>query len=127
MNCKERKYKKTIIKFHYERKIHSLESKIEWLEHELNYRLYRIDHEEEIANKNWEIVVSQRTQIAALLLALDDAIGISQHEELLEEYKQKVKYVSDFVSWIDSEPPMWRLLEWRRWKNSKPERIVKND
>lgn len=60
------------IQSHYERKIRSLESRIDFLEHE-------------------------------------------------------VKYISDFITWIDSEPPVWKLFAWVKWKKNKPERMCYND
>ena len=112
---------------HYERKIRSLESRIDFLEHELDFKQSIIDGNKKMLDKDFELMMMQRTKIESLLFALKDITGISQDEELLKKYEQKAKYVSDFVSWIDSMPPIWKLFAWLKWKKNKPERVCYND
>ena len=28
--------------------------------------------------------------------------------------------ISHFNKWLDSEPPLWRFIRWRKWKKSRP-------
>lgn len=127
MGRKKNKYEKMAIKHHYERKIDSLSSRITWLEHELDYKQEIIDINKKTLNKDFELAMAQREKIVALCLALENITGIPQDEELLEKYNQKVKYVSDFCAWIDSEPPVRNLFAWLKWKKNKPERENYND
>lgn len=71
--------------------------------------------------------MAQREKIVALCLALEDVTRIEQNEELLKKYYEKEKYVSCFLEWIDSEPPIWKLFAWLKWKKNKPEMGCYND
>lgn len=127
MNYKERKYQKMSVEYRHDRKIYSLKSRIDWLERELDYKQVLIDGNKKIINKDFELLMAQREKIVALCLALENITGIPQNEELLEKYNQKVKYVFNFCAWIDSEPPIWKLFAWLKWKKNKPERMCYND
>lgn len=127
MNYKERKYQKMSMKYRHDRKIYSLKSRIDWLERELDYKQSIIDGTKRRENRDFETIMMQREKIVSLCLALEDVTGIEQNEELLKKYYEKEKYVSCFLEWIDSEPPVWKLFAWVKWKKNKPERMCYND
>lgn len=32
----------------------------------------------------------------------------------------RLEYIAHFNKWLDSEPPRWRFIRWRKWINSRP-------
>ena len=47
---------------------------------------------------------------------------MSERQEKKRRYNQRLEYIAAFQKWLEKEPPMWRFLAWRRWRNSRPER-----
>lgn len=45
---------------------------------------------------------------------------MSERQEHLRRLNLKIKFASDFYSWLDSEPPMWKFFSWYRWRSSRP-------
>ena len=45
---------------------------------------------------------------------------MSEKREKRRRYNQRLEYIADFNKWLDAEPPIVRLISWRRWKNSRP-------
>ena len=43
-----------------------------------------------------------------------------ERQEKKRRYNQKLEWISNFEKWLASEPPIWKLFAWRRWKNSRP-------
>lgn len=35
-------------------------------------------------------------------------------------FEQKVFEIKAFESWLKTEPPLWRLIKWHRWKRNRP-------
>lgn len=49
---------------------------------------------------------------------------MSERQEKKRRYNQKLEWIAAFEKWLASEPPIWKLFSWRRWKKNKPERMV---
>ena len=49
---------------------------------------------------------------------------MSEKQEKKRRYNQKLEWIAAFEKWLENEPPIWKLFAWRRWKNSRPERVV---
>ena len=32
----------------------------------------------------------------------------------------RLEFIAHFNKWLDSEPPRWRFIRWRKWKKSRP-------
>lgn len=47
---------------------------------------------------------------------------MSARREHKRRYNQRLKYIARFEQWLALEPPMWRLLRWRRWKENRPKK-----
>lgn len=45
---------------------------------------------------------------------------MSERQEHKRRYNFRLQFIAEFIKWQDNEPPMWRLLKWRRWKAQRP-------
>ena len=45
---------------------------------------------------------------------------MSESREHKRRYNQRLEYIAHFQKWLQDEPPMYRVLKWRRWKRSRP-------
>lgn len=45
---------------------------------------------------------------------------MSESREHKRRYNQRLQYIAEFNKWMDSEPPMLRLISWVRWKKHRP-------
>lgn len=45
---------------------------------------------------------------------------MSESKEHKRRYNQRLEYIARFTMWLESEPPMWRVIAWRRWKRNRP-------
>lgn len=45
---------------------------------------------------------------------------MSERQEKKRRYNQRLQYIADFNKWLESEPPMIRIITWRRWKKRRP-------
>ena len=45
---------------------------------------------------------------------------MSEKREKKRRYNQRLEYIADFNKWLDTEPPIVRLISWHRWKKSRP-------
>lgn len=45
---------------------------------------------------------------------------MSERQEHKRRYNQRLEYIAHFGKWLESEPPMWRVFAWRRWKKARP-------
>ena len=45
---------------------------------------------------------------------------MSESREKKRRYTLRLEYISQFDSWLNSEPPMWMFWAWRKWKKRKP-------
>lgn len=45
---------------------------------------------------------------------------MSERQEKKRRYNQRLQYIADFTKWLESEPPMIRIITWRRWKKRRP-------
>ena len=45
---------------------------------------------------------------------------MSEKREKKLRYNQRLEYIADFNKWLDTEPPIVRLISWHRWKKSRP-------
>lgn len=50
---------------------------------------------------------------------------MSEKQEKKKRYNQRLEFIALFEKWLASEPPMWRFIKWRKWKNSRP--VLKED
>lgn len=45
---------------------------------------------------------------------------MSERQEKKRRYNLRLEYIAHFQKWLNREPPMWRVLAWRRWKRERP-------
>lgn len=45
---------------------------------------------------------------------------MSEKREKKRRYNEKMAFIKAFEAWLDKEPPMIRILKWRKWKKEKP-------
>lgn len=45
---------------------------------------------------------------------------MSESREHKRRYNQRLQYIADFSKWLESEPPMFRLISWAKWKKRRP-------
>ena len=45
---------------------------------------------------------------------------VNEKQEKKRRYNLRLEYIAHFNKWLDSEPPRWRFIRWRKWKNSRP-------
>lgn len=45
---------------------------------------------------------------------------MSERQEKKRRYNARLEYISQFNSWLDSEPPMILLIHWYLWKRRRP-------
>ena len=45
---------------------------------------------------------------------------MSEKREKRRRYNQRIEYIANFNKWLDTEPPIVRLISWHRWKKSRP-------
>lgn len=45
---------------------------------------------------------------------------MSESREHKRRYNQRLQYIAAFSKWLESEPPMIRLIAWARWKKQRP-------
>ena len=45
---------------------------------------------------------------------------MSEKQEKKRRYNQRLEYIADFNKWLDTEPPIVRLISWHRWKKLRP-------
>lgn len=45
---------------------------------------------------------------------------MSESKEHKKRYNQKLEYIAKFDKWLDSEPSMFNLIAWHKWKKQRP-------
>lgn len=45
---------------------------------------------------------------------------MSESREHKRRYNQRLQYIAEFNKWLESEPPMLRLISWAKWKKRRP-------
>lgn len=45
---------------------------------------------------------------------------MNEKQEKKRRYNLRLEYIAHFNKWLESEPPRWRFIRWRKWKNSRP-------
>ena len=45
---------------------------------------------------------------------------MNEKQEKKRRYNLRLEFIAHFNKWLDSEPPRWRFIRWRKWKNSRP-------
>lgn len=45
---------------------------------------------------------------------------MSEKREKRCRYNLRLDFIAQFYKWLDSEPPRWKLVSWRRWRDSRP-------
>ena len=45
---------------------------------------------------------------------------MSESREHKKRYNMRLQYIAEFDKWMESEPPMWRVFSWRKWKSQRP-------
>lgn len=45
---------------------------------------------------------------------------MSESREHKRRYNQRLEYIARFQTWIEREPPMWRVIKWSKWKKMRP-------
>ena len=44
---------------------------------------------------------------------------MNEKQEKKRRYNLRLEYIAHFNKWLDSEPPRWRFIRWRKWKKSR--------
>lgn len=45
---------------------------------------------------------------------------MSESREKKLRYNRRLEFIAKFGKWLESEPPMFRILAWHKWKKSRP-------
>lgn len=45
---------------------------------------------------------------------------MSESREKKLRYNRKLEFISHFDEWLATEPPIWRIFSWRKWKKARP-------
>lgn len=45
---------------------------------------------------------------------------MSEKREKRRRYNLRLEFITQFYRWLDSEPPRWKLVSWRKWRDSRP-------
>ena len=45
---------------------------------------------------------------------------MSERQEKKKRYNRRLEFIAAFDKWLNSEPSMIRIFQWRKWKNSRP-------
>jgi hypothetical protein len=45
---------------------------------------------------------------------------MSERQEKKTRYNQRLAFIAAFEKWLQTEPPAWRFIAWRRWLRSRP-------
>lgn len=45
---------------------------------------------------------------------------MSEKQEHRKRYNRKLIYIAEFDKWLDSEPSMFNLIAWHKWKKQRP-------
>ena len=45
---------------------------------------------------------------------------MDEKQEKKRRYNLRLEFIAHFNKWLDSEPPRWRFIRWRKWKNRRP-------
>lgn len=45
---------------------------------------------------------------------------MSERQEKRKRYNQRLQFIAEHEKWLLSEPPMWKIFAWRRWKRERP-------
>lgn len=45
---------------------------------------------------------------------------MSERQEKRKRYNQRLQFIAEYEKWLLSEPPMWKIFAWRRWKRERP-------
>ncbi len=45
---------------------------------------------------------------------------VSERQEHKRRYNMRLQYIAEFDKWLLREPPMWRVLKWRKLKRERP-------
>ena len=45
---------------------------------------------------------------------------MSERQEHKRRYNRRLEYIAQFAKWLEQEPPMFRIVKWRRWKKARP-------
>jgi len=46
---------------------------------------------------------------------------MSERQEHKRRYNQRLEYIANFEKWLATEPPMYRVFKWKKWKNIRPQ------
>ncbi len=53
---------------------------------------------------------------------------MSESKEHKRRYNLRLQYISEFEKWLLREPPIWKFLKWRKWRDERPVwREIEND
>lgn len=45
---------------------------------------------------------------------------MSESREHKRRYNLRLQYIADFEKWLAAEPPLWRFIRWRKWRDCRP-------
>lgn len=45
---------------------------------------------------------------------------MSEKQEKKRRYNLRLEFIAQFYRWLDSEPPRWKFVSWRRWRDNRP-------
>lgn len=45
---------------------------------------------------------------------------MSEKQEKRKRLNARMEYIAKFDAWLRKEPPRWRIIQWIRWKKSRP-------
>ena len=43
-----------------------------------------------------------------------------ERQEKKKRYNLRLQFIAEHEKWLLSEPPMWKIFAWRRWKQARP-------
>lgn len=45
---------------------------------------------------------------------------MSERQEKKKRYNLRLEHIAAFQKWLESEPPLFRIVAWHRWKKARP-------
>ena len=45
---------------------------------------------------------------------------MNEKQEKKRRDNLRLEFIAHFNKWLDSEPPRWRFIRWRKWKKNRP-------
>ena len=54
------------------------------------------------------------------ILFYSEPLIMNEKQEKKRRYNLRLEFIAHFNKWLDSEPPRWRFIRWRKWKNRRP-------